>query len=200
MKNVKIHKTMAFILAANIALTGCATCNIKEDHSHIYIKKDKSEFDCHYGRCGSHRSSQEELGYIKNDELGEFCKQNDLFPLEQVKNMIKEAVAEENLVAAITCILNKTKEKPTFIEGTRLLTKDDLKDYTGLVKIGTPKDVLYTVYKIKEEQGTYTKEKQIVKNIDTLEGEYYIDFFDVIYLNTDEIISYVDGQVRTLKK
>lgn len=199
MKNIKIHKTMAFILAANIALTGCSNCNINEEHSHIYIKKDKSEFDCHYGRCNL-RSNQEELGYIQNDELGEFCRQNDLFPLDQVKGVIKEATQKDTLVAAMTAIPDKTKEKLGFIEGTKLLTENDLKNYTGLVKTGKSNDVLYTVYQIKKENGTYTKEKLIVKEIDSLGKDYYVDFFDVVYLNSDEIVNYVDGQARTLKK
>ena len=194
-KNTKKKIIALFLLGTIIStsLTGCAkdkTCNIKEEHYHIY--KNKTNIEYTYKDCNFDSKSYTNTGeYIIKDDLGNYLYQNNLYETDLLKDEIEEDLNNKKTIYQIknTTPYKNKAGKLTFPTKWKTVSKKTFSNYEGIGRIGTQKE--YKIYKLSKENNIYKKEKITSKE---LEQGTYIDINDFVILQDAEQSYYVKGK------
>ena len=194
-KNTKKKIMTLFLIGTiiSISLPGCSkdkTCNIKEDHYHIY--KNKNDIEYTYKDCNFNSKSYTNTGdYIIKDDLGNYLYQNNLYETELVKDEIEEELNKQRTIYQIksTTPYKNKNGKLTFPTKWKTVSKKTFSNYEGIGRTGT--EIEYKTYKISKENNIYKKEKVTSKD---LEQGTYIDINDFVILQDAEQSYYVKGK------
>lgn len=201
-RNIKLYpkntkkKAIALLLIGAITsttLTGCTkykTCNIKENHYHIY--KNKSEIEYTYQNCDYNSEAYTDTdNYIIKDDLGNYLYQNNLYEAELLKDEVeKELNSQETIYQIKNTTPYKNKEgKLVFPIKWKTVSKNTFSNYEGIGRTGT--QIEYKIYKLSKKNNEYKKEKNISSE---LESGTYIDINDFVVLQDAEQSYYVKGK------
>lgn len=189
MKNFKYTKTFASLVLAGVIFTGCSdACDLDKEHYHIFMKDDKAFYF----------QEEEKEGYDKKEYVvfDNFLVENNLFPLEAVIGDVNDFVnsLDKYVEAANIETYHDKDGKLQFNTYWRLLSNEELKNYSGIVREGA--SVKYVVYKLGEKNNL---ERLEVDNLNDLEGKYYIDFAQITSIVDPVQTTYHDGKVYVKK-
>lgn len=201
-KNIKLYpknsknKIITIVLIGTIittSLTGCTknkTCNIKEDHYHIYKSKDEIKYiyeGCNFDST-SYINTKE---YIIKDDLGNYLYQNNLYETDNIKEDIQNQLNTQTTIYQIKTSEPYKNKKGTLTFPTKwkVVNETTFSNYEGIGRIGT--QIKYKTYKIEKENNEYEKEEIITSS---LKDQTYIDINDFVVLEDAKQAYYVKGK------